>query len=71
MRAASDVNGDSSAEMTTTFVVGVVLDLVVIPWPYVYRHFVRAPGARWGATSSARSPAAPSGGGRRGDTWSV
>lgn len=42
------------AEMTGVFLVGVVLDLLVIPWPYVYRHFVRAPGDRW-------TPARPTG----------
>jgi hypothetical protein len=26
---------------------GVVLMPIVIPWPYVWRHYVKATGARW------------------------
>lgn len=26
---------------------GVILMPLVIPWPYVWRHYVKAPGARW------------------------
>lgn len=48
----------AAAEMAETFLLGVVLDLVVIPWPFVFRAFVVAPGDRWRATGSSRSPAA-------------
>ncbi len=34
--------------MTTVFLVGLVLDLLVIPWRYVGLHFVEARGDRWG-----------------------
>jgi len=37
----------SAEEMTTVFVVGLVLDAIVIPWPYVWSLFVRARGERW------------------------
>lgn len=47
------------AGMTEEFLVGVVLDLIVIPWPYVYRHFVRAPGDRWRPIGSGGAPATP------------
>lgn len=42
----------ATAGMVETFVVGVVLDVLVIPWPYVYRHYVRAPGDRWRPTAA-------------------
>ena len=37
----------SAKEMTTVFIVGLVLDIIVIPWPYVWSHFVKARGDRW------------------------
>lgn len=37
----------AAEQMTTVFAVGLVLDLVVIPWPYVWSHYVRARGDRW------------------------
>jgi hypothetical protein len=37
----------SAKEMTTVFAVGLVLDVVAIPWPYVWAHFVKARGDRW------------------------
>lgn len=36
-----------TADDLTNTLVGVVLMPLVIPWPYVWRHYVRAPGARW------------------------
>lgn len=42
--------------MAREFLLGVALDLVVIPWPYVYRTFFRAPGARWKGIGSERAP---------------
>jgi hypothetical protein len=32
---------------------GLVLDLVVIPWPYVLEQYVKAPGDRWRARAAA------------------
>jgi len=37
----------SAKEMTTVFIVGLVLDVIVIPWPYAWSHFVKARGDRW------------------------
>lgn len=48
----------SMIAMTQEFVVGVILDLVVIPWPFVFRTFVLAPGDRWKAARSAPALAA-------------
>lgn len=48
--------GTLNDPMRTTFVeclVGIVLCLLVIPWGYVVRNYVRAPGDRW------RGPARP------------
>lgn len=36
-----------SLELTSAMLVGLAIDLVVIPWPYVYRNYVKKPGARW------------------------
>jgi len=36
-----------ATEMTTVFLVGVGLDLIVIPWPYVYAHYLKKRGDRW------------------------
>lgn len=35
------------AEDFANILLGVVLMPIVIPWPYVWRHYVKAPGARW------------------------
>jgi len=36
-----------ATEMTTVFLVGVALDLIAIPWPYIYAHYLKKPGDRW------------------------
>jgi len=36
-----------STDLTQGFLIAIVLDLVVIPWTYVYAHFWRKPGERW------------------------
>lgn len=33
--------------LTTAMAVGAVLDLIVIPWPYVFANYLRQPGDRW------------------------
>lgn len=37
----------SAMEMTLTMLIGAVLDLIVIPWPFVIRAFMIEPGDRW------------------------
>jgi hypothetical protein len=39
--------GRPAAELTDGMVVGVVLDLICIPWPYVLANFVKERGDRW------------------------
>lgn len=39
---------------------GVVLCLIVIPWPYVFRTYLLAPGDRWKRTQAAAQPASVS-----------
>jgi hypothetical protein len=34
--------------LTRAMAGGLLVDLIVIPWPYVFRHYVRQPGERWG-----------------------
>jgi hypothetical protein len=36
-----------STELTKTFLFGVIGDLLVIPWGYVLRNYVRRPADRW------------------------
>ena len=36
-----------STSMTNIFLAGVVADLIVIPWPYVFENYVKKPGDRW------------------------
>ena len=38
---------DTFADDFQAIVLGVVLMPIVIPWGYVYRHYVRMPGTRW------------------------
>ena len=47
-------------EMMGAFVVGVVLDLVVIPWPYVWANYARKPGDRWRAERAGAATVAES-----------
>lgn len=49
----------ATAESVKDCLVGVIL-LVVIPWPYVVRHYLRAPGDPWRASprTVVQSPAA-------------
>jgi hypothetical protein len=37
----------AAKEMTTVFAVGLLLDIVAIPWPYVVKRFVKGHGDRW------------------------
>ena len=43
------VAGDMDAQMSSVFssVLFVVIILAVTPWDYVWKRYVRAPGARW------------------------
>ena len=43
LRSAGELGG-GALEMTWVFVIGGILDLVVIPWPYVWARFVKEPG---------------------------
>lgn len=36
-----------SLDLTDGMIIGVVLDLIVIPWPYVLATYVKEPGSRW------------------------
>jgi hypothetical protein len=36
-----------ASELTRVFIGAIVADLIVIPWPYVFTHYVRKPGDRW------------------------
>jgi hypothetical protein len=36
-----------STDLTKPFVIGVILELIVIPWPYVLTHYVKKRGDRW------------------------
>lgn len=36
-----------SSDLTQGFLVAVALEIIVIPWRYVFAHYVRRPGDRW------------------------
>jgi hypothetical protein len=36
-----------AAELFRVCAIGLAVDLIVIPWPYVLSHYVKAPGDRW------------------------
>ncbi len=36
-----------STDLTQGFLIGIALDLIVIPWPYVLAHYLKKPGDRW------------------------
>jgi len=36
-----------SVELTRIMAMGAVVDLIVIPWPYVIANYVKKPGDRW------------------------
>jgi len=46
LRSAHQFDADS-AETMKACVFGVILCLIVIPWPYVFRRYVTARGERW------------------------
>ena len=50
----------ATQETLIACLMGVVLVPLAVPWGYVWRQYVLAPGDRWGRRVSARVPAAPS-----------
>lgn len=36
-----------STDLTQGFLIGVALDIIVIPWTYVFAHYIKKPGDRW------------------------
>jgi hypothetical protein len=36
-----------AAELFSVCAKGLIVDIIVIPWPYVLSHYVKAPGDRW------------------------
>ena len=45
--------GPETTETLTACLMGVVLVPLVMPWGYVLKHYLKAPGARWGKQVSA------------------
>jgi hypothetical protein len=45
-------------ETLVNCLLGIVLVPIVVPWGYVFKHYVKAPGARWG--KQVQSPASES-----------
>jgi hypothetical protein len=46
-----------SSGYITAMVLGIVLDLIVIPWPYVVATYFREPAERWGSRPPVTSVA--------------
>lgn len=36
-----------STDLTQGFLIGIALDIAVIPWTYVFAHYIKKPGDRW------------------------
>lgn len=36
-----------SSDLTQGMLIGIVLDIIVIPWTYVLAHYIKKPGDRW------------------------
>jgi hypothetical protein len=36
-----------SSDLAQGFLIAIVLDMIVIPWPYVFAHYIKKPGDRW------------------------
>jgi hypothetical protein len=56
LRSAGQID-PVAAGMIGVFATAVVLDLIVIPWPYVVANYVKKPGERWRWTSDAAGSA--------------
>ena len=50
----------NTTETLTACLMGVVLVPLVMPWGYVLKHYLRAPGARWGKQQVTVRPPHPS-----------
>ncbi len=44
-----------SSDLAQGFVIAVVLDVVVIPWSYVFAHYIKRPGDRWRGPATRRA----------------
>ncbi len=56
----------NTTETLTACLMGVVLVPLVTPWGYVFKHYLRAPGDRWGKREATKGqPAAVASNGRR------
>jgi hypothetical protein len=42
-----------STDLTQAFLITIVVDIIVIPWGYVFRHYIKEPGDRWRWTNEA------------------
>ena len=49
----------ASSDLTQGFLIAIALDIVVIPWRYVFVHWIKKPGERWRESPGARRVATP------------
>ncbi|MEA3066035.1 MAG: hypothetical protein QOJ27_2492 [Sphingomonadales bacterium] len=49
---------DETARFTRAMAIGVGLDLIVVPWRYVFAYYARTPGDRWAARHAPAASAA-------------
>jgi hypothetical protein len=45
-------DGVRSLDLTNAMLFGLLIDLIVIPWPYVFRNYLKKRGDRWRPSSS-------------------
>jgi hypothetical protein len=56
----SDGLDPNTTETLTACLMGVVLVPLVMPWGYVFKHYLKAPGDRWGKKQVTTAPASES-----------
>lgn len=55
---SGDLDPDSQ-ETLFSCLMGVVLVPIAVPWDYIYRHYIRAPGDRWRGEATSAQPTVP------------
>lgn len=58
-----------SSDLPQGFLVGIALDILVIPWPYVFARYIEKPGDKWRRRKEAEEGAGPGRGGPALPTW--
>lgn len=52
-----------SSDLAQGFLIGIALDIIVIPWPFVFAHYIKKPGDRWTRRKETEDGVGPGRGG--------